>query len=135
MSNPGIEIDVVVPDGIDDPARPSGGNTYDRRICGGLTARGWRVREHAVSGSWPSPDAAAEEALGRVVRGIPDGAVVLVDGLIASTVPNVLVPEARRLALVVPVHMPLVRSSAERGAAPKVPSALSADQGPKAHSP
>ena len=107
MSSPGIEIDVVVPDGIDDPARPSGGNTYDRRICRGLTARGWRVREHAVSGSWPWPDAAAEDALGRVVRGMPDGAVVLVDGLIASAVPNVLVPEARRLALVVLVHMPL----------------------------
>ena len=107
MSNRAIEIAVVVPDGIDDPARPSGGNTYDRRICRGLTARGWRVREHAVSGSWPWPDAAAEDALGRVVREIPDGAVVLVDGLIASAVPNVLVPEARRLALVVLVHMPL----------------------------
>ena len=44
---------------------------------------------------------------GRVVRGMPDGAVVLVDGLIASAVPNVLVPETRRLVLVVLVHMPL----------------------------
>ena len=107
MSSRGLEIDVVVPEGIDDPARPSGGNTYDRRIYRGLTARGWRVREHAVSGSWPWPDAAAEDALARVVRGIRDGAVVLVDGLIASAAPNVLVPEARRLALVVLVHMPL----------------------------
>ena len=42
-----------------------------------------------------------------MVSGIPDGAVVLVDGLIASAAPDVLVPEARRLALVVLVHMPL----------------------------
>ena len=26
-------VHVVVPDGIDDPARPSGGNAYDRRVC------------------------------------------------------------------------------------------------------
>jgi glycosyltransferase involved in cell wall biosynthesis len=38
---------------------------------------------------------------------MPDGAVVLIDGLIASTVPEVLVPEAGRLSLVILVHMPL----------------------------
>jgi glycosyltransferase involved in cell wall biosynthesis len=38
---------------------------------------------------------------------IPDGAVVLLDGLIASTVPEVLVPQALRLRLVVLVHMPI----------------------------
>ena len=29
------EVHVIVPEGIDDPARPSGGNTYDRRVCAG----------------------------------------------------------------------------------------------------
>ena len=43
-----------------------------------------------------------------MVAAIPDGAVVLVDGLIASSVPAVLVPEAERLRLVVLVHMSLV---------------------------
>ena len=42
-----------------------------------------------------------------VVRRIPDDAVVLLDGLVASTAPEVLVPQARRLRLVVLVHMPL----------------------------
>ena len=41
-------LHVVVPDGVDDPARPSGGNTYDRRLCSELTALGWEVREDAV---------------------------------------------------------------------------------------
>ena len=100
-------VHVVVPDGIDDPARPSGGNAYDRRICRGLAAIGWSVYERAVPGSWPWPDAAACATLTGVIAGIPDGAVVLVDGLIASTVPEVLVAEARRLRLVVLVHMPL----------------------------
>jgi hypothetical protein len=37
------EVQVIVPEGIDDPARPSGGNTYDRRVCRGLAALGWAV--------------------------------------------------------------------------------------------
>ena len=49
------EVHVIVPEGIDDPARPSGGNTYDRRVCRGLAALGWAVREHAVPGAWPRP--------------------------------------------------------------------------------
>jgi glycosyltransferase involved in cell wall biosynthesis len=100
-------VHVVVPDGIDDAALPSGGNVYDRRVCGGLTALGWSVHEHAVPGGWPRPDAAACAALGDVVHRIPDDAVVLLDGLVASAAPEVLVPHARRLRLVVLVHMPL----------------------------
>jgi glycosyltransferase involved in cell wall biosynthesis len=102
-----MDVHVVVPDGIDDPGRPSGGNVYDRRLCDGLTAIGWSVKEHAVRGSWPTPAPADRAALGEVVADIPDGAVVVVDGLVASTAPEVLVPEARRLRLVVLVHMPL----------------------------
>jgi glycosyltransferase involved in cell wall biosynthesis len=100
-------VHAVVPDGIDDPGRPSGGNTYDRRVCRGLTSLGWLVHEHAVPGVWPQPDAASLAALAGVLAGIPDGAVVLLDGLIASTAPEVLVPQARRLRLVVLVHMSL----------------------------
>jgi glycosyltransferase involved in cell wall biosynthesis len=102
-----MDLHVVVPDGIDDPERPSGGNVYDRRLCDELTAIGWSVKEHPVRGSWPTPAPADRVALGEVVAGIPDGAVMLVDGLVASTVPEVLVPEARRLRLVVLLHMPL----------------------------
>ena len=100
-------VHVVVPDGIDDPARPSGGNTYDRRLCQGLGLLGWSVHEHAVPGDWPRPDAAAFDALTAIVGRIPDDAVVLLDGLVASTAPEVLLPHARRLRLVVLVHMPL----------------------------
>jgi len=90
-------VHVVFPEDIDDPARPSGGNTYDRRICQGLAALGWDVHEHAV----------VRTTLVHTIRRIPDGAVVLLDGLIASTAPEVLVPEARRLRQVVLLHMPL----------------------------
>jgi glycosyltransferase involved in cell wall biosynthesis len=100
-------VHVVLPNDIDDPAAPSGGNVYDRRVCAGLASAGWTVVEHAVAGAWPRPDAAARTGLARVLTGVPTGAVVLVDGLVASCVPDVLVPESVRLRLVVLVHMPL----------------------------
>ncbi|WP_407341334.1 glycosyltransferase family 4 protein [Pengzhenrongella phosphoraccumulans] len=100
-------VHVVVPDAIDDPLRPSGGNVYDRRVCRGLAALGWSVHEKAVPGAWPRADLAARRELSRAIADLPDGAVVLVDGLIASSVPDVLVPEAARLRLVVLVHLPL----------------------------
>jgi glycosyltransferase involved in cell wall biosynthesis len=107
---------VVVPEGIDDPARPSGGNAYDRRVSIGLPETGWSVRVHAVAGSWPRPDAASYTALAGVIQGIPDDAVVLLDGLVASTAPEVLVPQAGRLRLVALVHMPLGHDPAHRDA-------------------
>jgi glycosyltransferase involved in cell wall biosynthesis len=100
-------VHLVVPDGVDDPARPSGGNVYDRRVSSELAASGWDVREHAAAGEWPWPGARDEQGLAGLIAGIPDGAPVLVDGLIACTAPAVLVPAAQRLALAVLVHMPL----------------------------
>jgi glycosyltransferase involved in cell wall biosynthesis len=100
-------VHFVVPDGIDDPARASGGNTYDRKLSRGLTSIGWSILEYSVPGFWSPPDGASFAALADAVRRIPDRAVVLLDGLVASTAPDVLVSHASRLRLVVLVHMPL----------------------------
>ena len=100
-------VHIVVPAGIDDPARPSGGNAYDRRVCNGLADAGWTVHVHEVPGSWPWPDARSHAALADALSRIPDRALVLVDGLVASPAPEVLVPESTRLRLVALVHMPL----------------------------
>ncbi len=100
-------VHVVLPDGIDDPSRPSGGNTYDRRMCDGLSRCGWRVREMPQMGSWPRADPAARRRLSAALGRLPDGSVVLIDGLVASGVPGVLLPEVGRLRLVVLVHLPL----------------------------
>jgi glycosyltransferase involved in cell wall biosynthesis len=98
-------VAAILPNDIDDPAAPSGGNRYDRRVLDGLAALGWSVTEHAVRGAWPTPSPAERAGLARVVATLPDDAVVLVDGLVASAVPEVLLPVAGRL--VVLVHMPL----------------------------
>ena len=89
------EVHVIVPEGIDDPARPSGGNTYDRRVCrrarrarlGGARAR--RARRLAAGRL-----SRARRPRAPPSRRIPDGAVVLLDGLIASAAPEALVPQA-----------------------------------------
>jgi glycosyltransferase involved in cell wall biosynthesis len=112
-------VHVVVPGDIDDVAAASGGNTYDRRVCDGLPATGWVVHELRATGPWPRPDAAARASLAGALATVPDGAIVLVDGLVACGVPVVAVPEARRLRLVVLVHLPL---GDEAGPAP-VPAA------------
>jgi glycosyltransferase involved in cell wall biosynthesis len=101
------EVHVIVPEGIDEPARASGGNTYDRRVCRGLAELGWVVHEHAVPGAWPRAGEAGRAVLARAVGAIPDGSLVLLDGLIASTAPEVLGAQRRRLRQVVLVHMPL----------------------------
>ncbi len=119
-------LHVVVPDGIDDPARSSGGNAYDRRICHALAEIGWPVDVHAVPGSWPRPDAAAYAALAGVVQDIPDGSLALLDGLVASTAPEVLVPQAHRLRLVPLVHMPLGQDAAAGDARAREAAVLSA---------
>ena len=90
-------VHVVLPAGIDDPHRPSGGNVYDRRLLAGLAGHGWSLREHLVSG---------REALAAVLGALPDGSVVVVDGLVGSTEPEVLVPASQRLCVVVLLHMP-----------------------------
>jgi glycosyltransferase involved in cell wall biosynthesis len=109
-------VHVVVPDGIDDPTRPTGGNVYDRRAIAALRAQGWRVHEHPVTGFWDRPDASSLAALDAVLQALPHDAVVLLDGLVASTAPEVLVPQGRRLRLVVLMHMPLGHRPAARDA-------------------
>jgi glycosyltransferase involved in cell wall biosynthesis len=98
---------VVLPAGVDDPAAPSGGNTYDRRVCGGLTAMGWSVREIHAAGAWPRPADHDRADLARALDAVPDGALVLLDGLVAGGAPEILVPRAARLRLVVLSHLPL----------------------------
>lgn len=100
-------VHVIVPAGIDDPRRPTGGNVYDRRVCRGLAALGWCVREHPVRGPWPRPNTAARTALAEALDAVPEGGLVLLDGLVASAVPDILAGHGSRLRVTVLLHMPL----------------------------
>ena len=48
----------LVPEGVDDPARVSGGNVFDQRVRDELTRRDWTVRMVPIG-----PDAAVADAL------------------------------------------------------------------------
>ncbi|MEP9361602.1 glycosyltransferase family 4 protein [Nocardioides sp. CN2-186] len=75
-----MAIHLVRPADVDDPARPSGGNVYDRRIASALG-----LVEHSS------------------IATVPDGALVLLDGLLTS---SDLIADASRVRLVVLVHLP-----------------------------
>jgi glycosyltransferase involved in cell wall biosynthesis len=113
-----VVIAFVLPGDVEDETLPSGGNNYDLRMC-----RTLKPSVHAVDGAWPTPDGAAKSKLYRVLDGLPDGASVLLDGLVACGVPEVILPHANRLRLAVLVHLPL---AAETGLDPAVAADLDA---------
>lgn len=86
---------------------PSGGTAYDLRLRDALAALGRPVREAALPGDWPEADPGARAGLARVLADAPDGAAVLLDGIVACGVPEAVLPHAGRLRLVVLVHLPL----------------------------
>ncbi len=117
-------LHVVLPGDAADPTAPSGGNAYGLRVCRELAAgHGWRVSRTDLAGRWPQPDAAAQARLAGCLAGLPDAAVVLLDGLVACSAPAVVAPAATRLRLAVLVHLPLAD---ETGLAPAVAAELDA---------
>lgn len=97
-------VTFVLPGDVDDVALASGGNTYDRRMCEVL---GPQLRAVTLPGEWPAPAAAASCALDGALANVPDGSLVLLDGLVACGMPRVVVPHARRLRLAILLHLPL----------------------------
>ncbi|GAA1942728.1 glycosyltransferase family 4 protein [Microbacterium deminutum] len=91
-------VHLVVPDDIDDQARVSGGNVCDRRVRDGLIGLGWTVRVSPVAVDAP---AAAHQVLSHV----PDGELVLIDGLVATRSPAAVEVASERLRIVVLAHM------------------------------
>jgi glycosyltransferase involved in cell wall biosynthesis len=103
-----VRVHVVAPEGFDNPGQPTGGNIYDRRICAGLAGAGWEVLVTTIGAAWPAPGQRARGDLARIMSAIPDGEIVLIDGLIASPTAAQVLPHAGRLRMTVLLHMPLV---------------------------
>ncbi|QFG69664.1 glycosyltransferase family 4 protein [Ornithinimicrobium pratense] len=109
---------LVVPDR--DPAAPSGGDVYDARL-----AAHWPddVQVCRAPGAWPHPTDADRVVLGRLLSGLGEDPV-LIDGLVASTVPELVEASARIRATVVLVHSTLSAGSGAQGAAAEELDAL-----------
>ena len=76
----------------------SGGNVFDRRLSEGLSLAGWDVRACEV-------EVGSADEVRAVLAAVPDGGLVLIDGLVAGRVPGELESSATRLRLVVLAHM------------------------------
>ena len=85
----------------------TGGYEYDRRIIEGLGRLGWHVNVLSLSDSFPRPTLGASAYAGAVLANLPDGAVVLVDGLAFGAMADQAEMHGERLRLVALVHHPL----------------------------
>lgn len=97
-------VDLVVPG---DPDTPTGGYLYDARIFRGLAELGWSVRRHSLAEDFPWPSAASLHGAAATLGAIPEGRVVVVDGLALAGLAPVLRAHAGRLRLVALVHHPV----------------------------
>lgn len=86
---------------------PTGGYTYDRRLSLALREQGWTVLPQVLEGAWPWPDDSDLSAALARIAALPDGALVVADGLAFGALARVVRPHAQRLRWVAQVHHPL----------------------------
>jgi glycosyltransferase involved in cell wall biosynthesis len=103
-SRPFATLTFVVPGRLD---TRTGGYGYDRHIIAGLRNAGWVVHVLELNGDFPFPSEGARQAAVQALRTIPDGALVLIDGLALGVLPAEAEQQARRLTLFGLVHHPL----------------------------
>lgn len=87
-----------------DPDQNTGGYRYVRRIAEGLDALGIGVSREGLEGSFPIPDRLAETSMDRLLAGLTDGSLVVLDGLAMGALPDVVAAHAGRLRILALVH-------------------------------
>lgn len=94
-----------------DLATPTGGYRYDRRLIRELRQLGVEVQTIALSSQFPFPDKQALEDARQKLAMVPDGAVVIFDGLAFGTLDELAEVEAQRLRIIALCHHPLALES------------------------
>jgi glycosyltransferase involved in cell wall biosynthesis len=104
----GLRLRFLIPG---DLAAPTGGYRYDRRIIDGFLGSGVDVRVECLDDSFPWPTADALEDADERLAGMPDGELVVIDGLAFGALGDVAVRHATRLRLIALVHHPLAEET------------------------
>jgi glycosyltransferase involved in cell wall biosynthesis len=94
-----------------DIATRSGGYEYDRRLAESLRQLGWHVDILTWPNGFPFPAPHEREAVRASLAELPDGSLVLIDGLAYGAMPEIAAAEGNRLQLVALVHHPLARET------------------------
>lgn len=89
----------------------TGGYLYDARMVSGLRDRGWSVRVHSLTGSFPIADQVARDGMNEALGGVPDGSLAVADGLAMGGLPQPVAAHAARLRIVSLVHHPLAEET------------------------
>lgn len=85
----------------------TGGYGYDRRLIAGLQALGLSVAHMPLSGTFPAPDAAALADAESRFAALPDGAIVIADGLALGVMDEIAERHGTRLQIIALCHHPL----------------------------
>lgn len=94
-----------------DPQACTGGTLYDRRTVDGLRALGWQVDWLSPGDGFPCPGAQDVERAAALLEALPDGTLVVADGLAFGALPALAERHAARLRWVALVHHPLALES------------------------
>jgi len=108
-----------------DPATPTGGYGYVRRMLAELRGAGWPVRLVTVSGEFPHPGPGALAEAYATLAAQPEGVPLLVDGLALGAMPEVGAALGAHRPLVALIHHPL---ALETGLDPTRAAALRASE-------
>ena len=90
-----------------DPETRTGGYIYNNRIAAELETFGWRTDVTGLGGRFPEADDAAVRSAQACLSSFHDSAIVVMDGLALSAIPEVVRAQAQRLRLVALIHLPL----------------------------
>jgi glycosyltransferase involved in cell wall biosynthesis len=90
-----------------EPGQRTGGYLYDAHLVAQLRWLGREVTVVGLDGCFPDGDHTAQAAMRDTLQRLPDGSIVIIDGLALGGVPGPVEEQAARLELVALVHHPL----------------------------